>query len=72
MTTHVFTVADMSCGHCIAHITAALEALDPRARVDIALEDKRVRVDSDRSQAEIAQALNEAGYGAVVREGASG
>lgn len=66
MNTHTFTVADMSCGNCVKHITAALMALDPRAQIDIHLADKRVQVRSVHTQADVIAALDAAGYGAVV------
>lgn len=67
MPVHVFTVADMSCGNCVKHITSALNELDPQARLDINLDDKRVEVSTERTQADIIQALDEAGYDAVPR-----
>jgi copper chaperone len=57
-----FKVEAMSCGHCVAAVTAALRAADPEARVDVDLVQKTVRVDSVRPRSELAGALSEAGY----------
>lgn len=58
-----FTVNDMTCGHCVASITQALNALDPQARVAIDLASHRVQVDSGRADAAaLAAAIADAGY----------
>lgn len=59
---HRFNVPDMTCGHCAGTITKALKALDPQARIDISLADKRVQVESGLPLAEIARQISEAGY----------
>lgn len=58
-----FHVPDMSCGHCVRAISAALQACDAQAHVDIDLASHRVRitqagVDTDT----LATAIREAGY----------
>lgn len=47
-----FRVDDMTCGHCVRTITAAIQATDPRAEVEIDLATRLVQVDSavDASQ----------------------
>lgn len=57
-----FTVPDMTCGHCVGTITRALRDLDPKAKIDISLADRRVQVDSGLPQADIARQISEAGY----------
>ena len=57
-----YQVDDMTCGHCVATITAALGALDAAARVDIDLGAHRVKVESDRPAAQIEAAIRAAGY----------
>ena len=57
-----FHVPDMSCGHCVAAITRALQALDPGARVQAELPERRIRVDSARPAETLRQALEDAGY----------
>mgnify|MGYP000237459120 CR=1 FL=1 len=59
---HQFTLPDMSCGHCRAAITAALQALDPQARIEVDLPARLATVDSALSRAALAAALVEAGY----------
>lgn len=65
MTTAVFQVNDMTCGHCVSTITKALMALDRQAQVDIQLGAHRVEVRSNADAAELQQAIKEAGYNAV-------
>lgn len=63
-----FDVSAMSCGHCVAAVTRAVQAVVPQARVDVALAERRVAVDADPAQAPaIARAISEAGYPATVR-----
>lgn len=57
-----FNVQAMSCGHCASTITQALKQLDPQARVEVDLDGKKVRVESNEDQASLAEALTEAGY----------
>ncbi|HZM35659.1 MAG TPA: heavy-metal-associated domain-containing protein [Burkholderiales bacterium] len=57
-----FNVADMTCGHCVSTITKALKDADAEAKVDIALGERRVAVQSGLAQEEIADAIREAGY----------
>ena len=57
-----FHIPDMSCGHCVAAITRAVQALDPEARVQADLPARRVRVDSARPAEALRQALEDAGY----------
>jgi copper chaperone len=57
-----FTVPEMSCGHCVGAITQALKAVDPDARIDVTLADKKVRIQGSADRQELARALTEAGY----------
>lgn len=59
---HRFTLPDMSCGHCVAAITQALQAVDAQAGVDIDLQAKTAQVDSTLPRDTFAAALAEAGY----------
>ena len=52
----------MSCGHCASVITKTVQSLDPKAKVEIDLGQKKVSVDSSQDRAVIAAALAEAGY----------
>jgi copper chaperone len=56
-----FVVPDMTCGHCVKTITAAVQAAEPAAKVSIDLPAHRVTVegaDAGRARA----AIEEAGY----------
>jgi len=58
-----FTLPDMSCGHCVAAITAALAALDPQAKLSFDLPAHRLQVEGGaHSEAALSQALSDAGY----------
>ncbi|MBN9428574.1 MAG: heavy-metal-associated domain-containing protein [Burkholderiales bacterium] len=58
-----FEVKDMSCGHCVRAITAAVAAVDQGAKVDIDLARHLVRVESSAADAgSIGAAITEAGY----------
>lgn len=68
---HRFTLPDMSCGHCVAAITAALKAADAQARVDIDLPAKTAQVDSALPRDALIAALAEAGYPPTAAPGLS-
>lgn len=58
-----FRVADMSCRHCVATITKAVQGADPLAQVQIDLSQHQVGVESGLlDQAKLAQLIKEAGY----------
>lgn len=59
-----FTVADMTCGHCVGTIRTALEEKMPGAAVEIDLAAKRVTVAGDAATA--AAVITEAGYTPVA------
>ncbi|HEV3105256.1 MAG TPA: heavy-metal-associated domain-containing protein [Trinickia sp.] len=57
-----FKVEGMSCQHCVAAVTNAIHAHDPGARVQVELQDGRVRVDSGERAEQLAAAITDAGY----------
>lgn len=57
-----FVLPDMTCGHCVKAVTAALQAVDPAAVVRTDLGTHRVQVDSALPAEQLAAALTEAGY----------
>lgn len=63
----VFSVPDMSCGHCKATITEALEKLDDTVEIDADMETREIDVSSDASDEAILTALKGAGYPATVK-----
>jgi len=57
-----FQVNDMTCGHCASAISRAVALVDKDARLDIRIQQKLVRVSSTSSTAELAEAIQDAGY----------
>nr|WP_075846862.1 heavy metal-associated domain-containing protein [Saccharomonospora sp. CUA-673] len=59
-----YTVAGMTCSHCVASVTEELTAVSGVEQVDVDLETAQVRVTSDRvlPLEVIGQAVTEAGY----------
>ncbi len=58
--TAIFTVTDMTCGHCEKTVRAALAEALPGAAVTVDLPSHTVTVEGDRETA--AEAIREAGY----------
>jgi copper chaperone len=63
--TVAFSVQDMTCGHCVATITAAVKAVDPASRCEFDLAARRVTVDTAFSADRIAAAITKAGFSPV-------
>jgi copper chaperone len=57
-----FEIPNMSCNHCVRAITEAVHSVDAQARVDTALAEHRVQVDSQAPREQLVEALKEAGY----------
>jgi copper chaperone CopZ len=68
MTTQTFQVTGMTCDHCVHAVTDELSALDGVHTVDIDLATATVRVDAQRplTEAEVSDALDEAGAYALA------
>jgi copper chaperone CopZ len=71
MTTQTYTVAGMTCDHCVRAVTEELNALDGVTQVSVDLHPggaSHVTVDAERevADAEVAEALDEAGAYALV------
>lgn len=58
----VFTVSDMTCGHCVKAITQAVQTAVPGATVDVDLASHRVSVTPGEQAAAIEAAIRDAGY----------
>jgi copper chaperone len=56
------TVPDMSCGHCVKAITAAVQALDVQAIVETDLVSKKVTIDTAADTKAVIAAMTAAGY----------
>lgn len=59
---HDFVINSMSCSHCVAAITGAIQKLDPEAKIEIDLAAKSVRVITMQDRPALARALSDAGY----------
>ena len=59
-------VAGMTCGHCAKAVTAAIQAKDPAAKVEVMLAEGLVRAETTLPRAEIAAAIAEEGYQVVA------
>ena len=55
-------IEDMSCGGCVSSITEALEKLDANLTVVADLESRSIEVTSTASEAQVREALENAGY----------
>lgn len=58
-------VENMTCGRCRAHVTEALKAVDPDAKVEIDPQSREVHVESACALPELTGALAGAGYPAL-------
>ncbi len=56
------TLPSMTCGHCVQAVTAAVRGVDPDARVDIDLAQRRVTIESVQPREAFVAALAEEGY----------
>lgn len=56
------SVPDMSCGHCVASITRAVQALDAGARIEADLPVRQITIDTAAAPDAVVAALREAGY----------
>lgn len=64
MTTATYSVAGMTCGHCVSAVTEELARLDGVRDVRVDLASGRVDVDSEQPLADdaVRAAVDEAGY----------
>jgi|TARA_R100000455_G_C6216610_1_gene82416 copper chaperone len=61
-----FNVQDMTCGHCVAAITKAVENAFPQAKVSINLEQHQVTVDNVDDTLAVQKVIEEEGYTPVA------
>lgn len=57
-----FKVEDMTCGHCVATITRAVQQVDRQATVEADLPNHIVRIEAATDGKTVEQAIREAGY----------
>lgn len=62
-----FDIPDMSCGHCAATVTKAIQSVDPAARPEIDLPAHKAKVQTDKAPEALLSALDEAGYPSTVK-----
>jgi len=60
-------VGEMSCGHCVAAVTRAVQALDPSAKVDVDLAQRKVEVESRAALEQVSAAIEDAGYPVIAK-----
>jgi copper chaperone len=60
-----FHIPDMSCGHCKTTIEKTIHALDPAARIEFDMAERRIALDGRADTANVQVALAEAGYPAT-------
>lgn len=60
-----FKVSGMSCGHCVAAVTRAIQTLDQSAQVEVDLAEGLVRVESVVDGERILSAIAQQGYKAI-------
>ncbi|TWI66308.1 copper chaperone [Pseudoduganella lurida] len=62
-------VENMSCGHCVAAVTQAVQAVDGAAKVEVDLATQHVRVDSVAALDAVRTAIADAGYPVIAASG---
>lgn len=56
------TIPDMTCGHCASVVTKTCALVDAKAKVEVDLGTKTVKIESTEDRGDFADALSEAGY----------
>ncbi|RYE50388.1 MAG: copper chaperone [Rhizobiaceae bacterium] len=62
-----YEIPDMSCGHCVATVTKAIQQADPAAIANVDLIKRTATVTSTVDPNTIGAALEEAGYPATFK-----
>jgi len=62
-------VSDMTCGHCVASITKAVQNVAPDATVQTDLDSHRVSIDGAPDHAAVIAAITDAGFTANPVQG---
>jgi copper chaperone len=57
-----FTLPDMSCGHCVRAVTAAVQRVDAGAQVSVDLPTRRLRIETSRPAQDFVAVLADEGY----------
>ncbi|HVN41429.1 MAG TPA: cation transporter [Steroidobacteraceae bacterium] len=64
----LLNVEKMSCNHCVRSVTAAVQAVDPEAKVEVDLPTQTVRVTGRLDAEAAARAIREEGYTVRIAE----
>lgn len=64
-----YKVEGMTCGGCAASVTKAIQRLSPALEVEVKLEGGRVTVKGEHDEAQVKQAVEEAGFDFAGRQG---
>ena len=59
-------IPDMSCGHCSAAVTRAVQALDAKAKLEFDMPARRAKVDTTASPPQVLAALEAVGFPASL------
>ena len=65
-----YTIAGMTCGGCVSSVTKALQAQLPEAKVTVTLETQTVEVEGEHTEAQVREAVEDAGFDWVSASGA--
>ncbi|MGJ4752330.1 heavy-metal-associated domain-containing protein [Leptospira kmetyi] len=57
-----FQVENMTCGSCANMISKAIQTIDPNVQINVDITKQIVRVESGRSEKELANLIEECGY----------
>ena len=57
-----FTLPDMSCGHCVRAVTAAVQRVDAAAQVSVDLSTRQLRIETRRPAMDFVAVLADEGY----------
>jgi copper chaperone len=60
-------VGEMSCGHCVASVTKAVQSVDVAAKVNVDLAQRKVSVQSTAALDRISAAIDDAGYPVISK-----
>jgi copper chaperone len=59
---YLFTVPNMTCGGCAKSVTKALQSVDAGAKIETDPPNRKVRIQSSATEADLRAVLSEAGY----------
>jgi len=59
---HHFHIPGMKCGGCLGAIIRTIQKVDPHARIEGDVENREIKVISDKAESSLLSALSEAGY----------